>query len=148
MFAYLRMRWELWRIQRVRKKTAATYNSKVDEAKKKGASADEISDIWEMAGKEDYFYDEDVYRAHTDYLMTEAHRLIIPTPDYWDNKDRWEDRQIGTRYLTKKAINELRSAIRAEKKARAERFLIWIPGVVGILGTLIGLVSILVNRHG
>jgi hypothetical protein len=48
--------------------------------------------------------------------------------------------------LSRAGINELRSAIRAEKKARVERFLMWAPGITGILGAAIGLAAILIGK--
>jgi hypothetical protein len=56
-------------------------------------------------------------------------------------------------FLTPAGFAQLRAAIRAERKARAEEtkaradlFAMWVPGIVGILGALIGLASILVGK--
>jgi hypothetical protein len=93
-------------------------------------------------------YEDEIFRLHTRYLISGAHRLILPTPDR-KNEELWRECIVlGRKTLSRKGIHELRTAIRAEKKARVERFLMWVPGVVGILGTLIGLASILTGREG
>jgi hypothetical protein len=83
--------------------------------------------------------------ALSDYLISEAYRLFIPLPD-WDKQDKVGSGDTVKHVLTRDAINELRSAIRAEKKARVEQFLMWVPGIVGILGAAIGLASILIRK--
>jgi hypothetical protein len=81
------------------------------------------------------------------YLVSEADRLLIPLPD-WDDENSWTTFNTDTveHVLSRTGIDELRSKIRAEKKARADRFVMWVPGIVGILGALIGLAAILVGR--
>jgi len=58
----------------------------------------------------------------------------------------WDSEQGGFSYLSQLGINKLRADIRAERKARVELFLMWMPRVVGILGALIGLAAILVRK--
>ena len=53
---------------------------------------------------------------------------------------------LGVAYLSQRGINKLRADIRAERKARVELLLMWVPGVVGVLGALIGLVAVLTAR--
>jgi hypothetical protein len=87
-------------------------------------------------------FDEEIYRIHTRYLFAEAHRLVIPTA-HFHRKESWEDGPTGARHLTLDAINELRSAIRAEKKVRREAFLMWVPAITaltGLAGAAIGLI--------
>jgi len=74
------------------------------------------------------------FSGSTRYLLREANRLIIPTPPYND-KERWEE-QWGYWHLTTKGINELRSAIRAEKKLKREAFLMWLPFFTTVTGML------------
>jgi len=83
----------------------------------------------------------------SDYLVSEADRLLIPLPD--DNEQNWtafDDGEAMEHVLTRKGINELRTAIRAERKARSERFLMLTSGLIGVIGAITGLVSVLVGR--
>jgi hypothetical protein len=87
-----------------------------------------------------------IQEAQSEYLISEADRLLIPMPD-WDDHNLWSvHADTDEHVLNRAGINELRSAIRLEKKARAERFLMWVPGIVGILGAAIGLASILIRK--
>jgi hypothetical protein len=144
MFAYLQFRWKLWRVERWRKDAAAKFDKEIVDARKRGAKGNEIYEIESNAHHEDRMLDEDVYRLHTRYLFAEAHRLVIPTAKFHE-KESWEDGPTGARHLTLAAINELRAAIRTEKKVRRELLLIWVPaiaGLTGLAGALTGLVSI------
>ena len=86
--------------------------------------------------------DEIVGEMHTRYLRSEARRLSVPLKT-WDGKEFWEEGLTGTRYLNDEAINQLRAAIRAEKKSRRETVLMWVP-VIGALAGLIGVATGLV----
>jgi hypothetical protein len=143
MLEHLRFRWGLWRIERARQNTSAAYDKDIAEAKKRGDKQDEIYDLENVANHEDNTYAEEIYRLHTRYLWREANRLIVPTPAS-DDKKAWED-VWGHRHLTHKGINDLRAAIRVEKKLRREQFLMWLPAVValiGLAGALTGLISV------
>ena len=48
--------------------------------------------------------------------------------------------------LTEKGVIRVRSIVRAEHKANLEIFLMWVPGVVGLIGAAIGLASILIRK--
>jgi hypothetical protein len=97
----------------------------------------------EIAG--DYWENRDqVRKAHTRYLLKKSSHLIVPLPDR--DEAMWDHDDTGHSYLTDAGINTARAAIRAEKKARIEMILMWVPGVVGILGTLVGLAAILVRK--
>jgi hypothetical protein len=74
--------------------------------------------------------------------MAEANRLIVPTPD-WQDKESWEE-EDRRRYLNNKGINDLRTAIRAEKKLRREQILMWVPAMTaftGLAGAAIGVIA-------
>lgn len=98
--------------------------------------AEIASDYWENR--------DEVRKAHTTYLAKKASRLIVPAPER--NEAMWDPGSDGRSHLTDVGINAMRSAIRAEKKARLEIFLMWVPGIVGILGTLVGLAAVLMKR--
>jgi hypothetical protein len=144
---YIQLRWKLWRTHRSWSKLDAKYTAALEEAKKRKAAKDEIESV-EAEFHADYFdYCEQVETAHSQFLCKRASRLIIPLPKF-DDSDMWEDFHDGSgrHHLTETGINALRAAIRAERKARLDMFLMWVPGIVGILGALIGLVSVLSGK--
>jgi hypothetical protein len=138
MLSYLRFRWKVWRLERALR-TAERGTEKAAEAAKKRGAFDEIDEI--TGGSDAYLHRRRIHEAMTRYLEETADRLVVPVPDFNDPK-MWvhdDDRH----YLTREGIAQLRSDIRAEKKARRESILIWVTTTVGVLGSLIGLVSAL-----
>ena len=59
----------------------------------------------------------------------------------------WEKDDPNHVFLTERGINHMRALVRGERKAQADLFLMWMPGVVGILGALIGLAAILTGHR-
>jgi hypothetical protein len=146
MFEYVRFRYHLWHIEREKRKASVQFDKDYAEAKKRGDTEDEITSLESGAMEEYYESEDEVRKLYTQYLVREAHRLMLPGPDR-DDASIWEHGLIiGGRHLNAKGIDALRATIRAEKKARHERLLMWVPGITGILGTLIGLLAILMGR--
>jgi hypothetical protein len=143
MFRYLRLRWELWRLERRARADRKGTERAIERARARNAPEYEIETI--IGGSSEGVLLYKIRELLSDYLISEAYRLFIPLPN-WDKQDQAGNGDTAKYVLNRDAINELRSAIRAERKARAERFLMWVPGIVGILGALIGLVSILVGK--
>ncbi|HYW67936.1 MAG TPA: hypothetical protein VFB10_14665 [Candidatus Dormibacteraeota bacterium] len=88
-------------------------------------------------------------------LMREASNLLLPTPSYAD-KTKWDESAVNMGFgaiLTKEATNELRFAIRQERRARRETIEFYLKVIAtvltigtGIVGALIGLFAILKHR--
>jgi len=81
-------------------------------------------------------------------LLRKARRLLIPTPQF--NEDKWEESnfKVGMHLLTEKAIYELISEIRKAQKLRQELWLSWLPlvtAITGLIGAAIGLLA-LINK--
>ncbi len=141
MFNYLRFRWKLRNMERWQRKTSASYSKDMAAARKRGATRDELQEIMGLAHDEDRTYDTDIYGLHTRYLLAEAHRLIVPVPS-WEDGESWDEGFSNN--LTKKGINDLRAAIRAEKKVRREQVLMWVPAataLTGLAGAAIGVIA-------
>jgi hypothetical protein len=145
MLDYLKLRCKLWKLARVWDRIEAANAARVKEAKERGAKRDELYEIDQFAANDWWQHQDDVRAAHSRFLVAKASEMILPIPKF-DDKTMWKDDQMGRTTLTELGINTLRSAVRAERKARLEMFLMWVPGVVGILGTLIGLAAILTGK--
>ena len=143
MFRHVQFRWKIWRLQRRLRAAEEGTEKAVEAARARNASSMEIDTI--IGGSSADVLRWRLREALSDYLISEAYRLFIPLPD-WDKQDKVGSGDTVKPVLTRDAINELRSAIRAEKKARVEQFLMWVPGIVGILGAAIGLASILIRK--
>jgi hypothetical protein len=143
MFDYLRFWWKLRRVERWRRGTEAKYDKELKEARQRKAMGTELHEIGERAFWENRVYDEEVWQLHTRYLFAEANRLVIPTAEY-HAPEAWEEGGTG-RYLTLKSLNELRAAVRAEKKFRREAWLTWVPlitALTGLCGVIVGVLSV------
>jgi len=146
MFNYMRFRWLLRQNEKARRRAHRRYEKRIAAARAEGVTQDKIEDINSDAMRDDYELDDEVFELHTSYLMGQARRLMITTPDR-KNEEMWTRALIsGYPHLTKKGIAELRAAIRAERKAQRESFLLWVPGITGILALIVALAAILVGK--
>jgi hypothetical protein len=149
MLQYLLLRWKLWRLDRKWAASVRRTFKAVEAARAKNTSEGELKEI--AGGRDDYLWRQRINALQTAYLQAQADRLIVEVPDFYDATMWVHD---GDRhFLTPAGFAQLRAAIRTEKKARAEEtkaraelFAMWMPGIVGILGALIGLASILIGK--
>jgi hypothetical protein len=115
----------------------------LEAARKRGASEQELDEI--AQGCDEGVLLRRYHEALSSYLLSKAHRLIVPVPDF-ENKAVWSwNADLEEHSLTSQGINELRAAIRAEEKFRKERFLMWVPAigaVTGLVGTVTGLIAV------
>jgi hypothetical protein len=142
-FEFVRLRWRVRQWQRKIRADEEGTRQAVEKAKARGASQAEIDEITggEVAGVPRWKLRE----AMSDYLISKAHRLIIPLPPDDDEK-MWtivDDNSERKYVLTYAGINELRNAIRAELKGKIERWLMLTSGLVGVIGAITGLVAVI-----
>jgi hypothetical protein len=102
----------------------------------------------------DYIRREDqVYQwkmlIQTEYFRNKADVLNVPMPDPSDkgmyDSVEWDDDPQQPKYLTDKGVRSIKAAVREEEKHRREATGYWFGIVVGIIGALTGLISILKN---
>jgi hypothetical protein len=95
---------------------------------------------------------EDAYL--TRQLLAKARHLQLPVPhQYNDDKtesDHWYEGRLSSRwYLTRRGIASLREEIRRELKARQEtraQWFVWLSALTGLVGTITGLVALLIHK--
>ena len=83
----------------------------------------------------------------TNYLKSKADRLLLPMPDNQD-KTMYEEFDFGDedgpkQIQTTKGIYHLKTLIREEQKSKREIVGFWFTISTGLIGAIIGLVSIL-----
>ena len=142
MFAYILFQRKLSKIKRRQKRDENAIKVVLTEARIKGLPIDDIRNLENDYGHVQVRHLDEILRLHTEHLIRESNRLIVPYPAA-NEPGMWERDDEGYVRLTESGISKLRADIRAEKKARLERVIMWMPGVVGILGALIGLAAIL-----
>lgn len=119
----------------------------------------ELYDEWESAAHWEYeVIAWSRKKVVSDALIREADELHLPRPQYGDN-GKWEEEekdeplaQTGM-VLTPEAMAELRGTIRKERRERRETVESWVKIigglltiVTGLVGALIGLVSVLKHK--
>ena len=96
---------------------------------------------------------EEIEEIKTKFFLSKVRRYGIPCVSWWDDKkeEYWKKGDYYERhYLSVNGYYKLRYAIRDEQKARREAIVGWTPlitAVVGLLGIITGLLSIIKYWH-
>ncbi len=79
-------------------------------------------------------------------LLRKATKMSLLSPDSpeWGDKEMWEE-DYGDRYLNTKGVHTIRKKIRDEQKDKRDMYLPWICTITGLIGSLIGLTSLLLK---
>ena len=129
-------------LQKRHEQYEAKMSATIADAEKRRDRDEYDSLVSELFFEQDQFEDE-IRRLETQFLTRRARRYLIPVPPT-DDEARWERSEHSQRYLLKlEAMRELRAAIRDEQRQRLEPVKIWLPLLTGVIGALIGLVSLL-----
>jgi hypothetical protein len=145
VLAHILFQRKLSKIKRRQKRDEQPIKAALADAKTKEFPIDQISNLENDYGHIQVRYLDEILRLHTEHLIRESNRLIVPYPAA-NEPGMWERDDEGYVRLTEAGIRKLRTDIRAEERARLERVIMWMPGVVGILGALIGLAAILTGN--
>ena len=144
MFDALKYNIDLWKLQREKDKNKRFYSKKIAEAEKKKYSDDGIDSIVREEVHEIGMVDEEIARVQGLFLVSQAEKYLIPLPKFNTDGEDWEESRITGRWrLSQKSISELKSAIREEQKDRREKWQGWLALLIGLVGALIGLTSVL-----
>lgn len=145
MLAYILFQRKLFKIKRRQRRDERLIQAALADAKTKEFPVDEISNLENDYGHIQVRYLDEILRLHTEYLIRVSNRLIVPYPAA-NEPGMWERDDEGYVRLTEAGMSKLRADIRAEKRSRLERVIMWLPGVVGMLGALIGLAAVLTGK--
>jgi hypothetical protein len=129
--------WMRWRLNAKEKRLMAENRYNFDKAKAAGKSTEELKKLEAelMLPVSELRDDKRILESHD--LLTTMHRLGIPYST--DDREIWDPYDRG---LTDKGRSEFRSAIRKERNEKWELRLRVFTLVIGMLGALIGLVSV------
>ena len=124
-----------------------THDIAEERARASGADDKKLSEIGYEFYMENERAEDEISQLTTRYYTRMANRLMIPIPKFQPTGGAWIESAYrpGRYILTTSALHELRAAVRAEKKARTDAWLAWLPLItvlVGVLGALTGLVAI------
>jgi hypothetical protein len=131
---------ELWRAQRVRKRTERVFQRLIAKAEKSKDRDREQSLITEFLMERDIINDR-INWIETRRLQERAENFGIPIPSISD-KESWEDGyEPNTVRLRKEARLRISDQIRNERRARVDDQLLWVNRISPLIAPLSGLVG-------
>jgi hypothetical protein len=148
MLDWLRYRYNLWGLHR-EKHAARRSNARSWQRAQRGQDITEaLKNIKTHRWRNDLLIDDEIYQLEADYVQRQAERLLLSIPKFSEISDHWEKSPFTKSWrLTRPAMLELRSAIRAEKKERSELARSWLTGITGLIGVLIGLLAVILGKR-
>ena len=117
-----------------------SYHQEMGKARLANASREEQEEIERAHHSEQRWAEDELRRLYHSYYVYRANQLRIPVPPLQENGGAWVASSVGHGwYLTPEAMNQLRDEIRAERKARRDEWLAWMP----LLALLVAMMSVL-----
>lgn len=141
-FEYLKYRIALWRLHRQREQLRRSYAKDLEQARARKAKREEIDEIQSGEMHEHELIDSEIAELTNVYWIREAEKRLVPRPDYNDKSNWKEDRVTGRPWLSDKAISQLRSEVRRERREAWEYWQVRGSLLIGVLGTIIGIISV------
>jgi hypothetical protein len=82
MLQSLLLRWKIWRLDRKWAASVKRTYKAVEAARAQNASEQELKEI--AGGRDDYLWRQRINALQTAYLLSQADRLIVAVPDFYD----------------------------------------------------------------
>lgn len=143
IFRWLRYQKGLFTAQRRHTKLSGVYDRLFQKARQDKSDKSQLDSLeWERRSELGFIEDQ-IEALVSGALIAEAHRLMLPIPEYQEDGAFWERSSFtGGAFLTRKGMVELRASIRAERAARRDGALAWFAALTGIVGAITGLVAV------
>lgn len=147
MIKLIKYRYDLWQLE-TRSKVLMKIYTKVKKESTLKSQADFL-EIESIAQEMDNL-DTLIEYIKTKYYQDKCHKLIIPLPEKSDKKFyyvfNFNDDEGDRAIFTTDGFHHARSLIRQEEKERRESISFWTSTIVGIIGGLIGLITIIKSK--
>ncbi len=142
MLSYIKFRYELYQLEKVSKKSYEEFK----ETEKSYQGQNDHGHL-SFLGQEIHELDRWIEYRKSVYYRNEANKYLIPMPEKTElglyTTFDFGDENGEVTFLTSKGIYSLRKLIREEKKAKREAVGFYFTICTGLVGSIIGLVSIL-----
>ena len=148
MPSFLRHSWRIRRLEASRDKVRRAYACDRLALQRQKPAGNEIEELNASARFEDDTIQHEIDAETTSYLLARARQLMVEVPSH-ENGEYWDEPDLGysAPTLSTKGINFVRGKIRAELKDRHELFIRWATIAIGLIGAIIGLVSVFRNHR-
>ncbi len=134
MFVGIRFVLKRHRLRASVDRTERQFEREIRQAGAAGRHGDDIRRIEDQQNFETDMAYEEVALLEMRYLCCQAYRHSVPVPD--DDPAWYTSRPAEQRILTVKGLNELKSALRAERRERVDRFRSWLPAIAAGLSAI------------
>jgi hypothetical protein len=122
-----------------------SYHHEMGTARLANASRDEQDEIAHRHHFDQKWAEDELQKSYHSYYVHLANKLRIPVPPFQDNGGAWMESSISHGwYLTPEAMHTLSAEIRAERTARRDEWLAWIPLLALVLSIISALTALLV----
>ena len=125
------------------------YQQEMGKARLGNASRDEQEEIARRHHLDQKWVEDELQKLYHSYYVHLANRLRIRVPPFQESGGAWMESAISHGWtLTPEALQVLRDEIRAERKARRDEWLAWMPLLALAVGLISALTALLVVwRH-
>jgi hypothetical protein len=131
-------------LQNQKDRVRAKYKCELEQARRDKKSKDELHEIGAEEFAELDLIDDEIAQLQYTFLVRRAENLLIPIPEFDTDSPSWRESHITGKWrLTNDALHSLRMAIRKEQTERREHWQSWLTLIIGLIGALIGLASVL-----
>jgi hypothetical protein len=136
----------LKRLQKDKAHVYELYGKRHEEYRRLNADIEQIGAL-----NDDEVYDltvinEKIHQLYCQHIIAQAESYFVPIAEFRENGSDWEVARISRRWrLRREALGDLLSAVRKKQKERreaAQANLIWVTAFTGMIGALIGLMSV------
>jgi hypothetical protein len=122
-----------------------SYHQEMGRERLANAPRDEQEEIAQRHHSDQKWAEDALQRLYHAYYVYQANKLRIPVPPFQEKGGAWMESSISHGwYLTPQAMHELRDEIRAERKARREEWLAWVPLLALIVSIISALTALVV----
>ena len=118
----------------------------VGEAEKTGGH-EAANEEYQCESLDIMFIEDEIARLKTQYTISKAEKMSLPTPSVTDKDGLWEMGNYTRKWcLTNKGITEMRREIRKERKEILELWSHWATILIGLIGAVTGLIAVIMSK--
>lgn len=146
MLNIIKFRLSQYKIEQSIDRISRAHDKAVKEARSKGATSEQLYELGLDYQFERVCAEDKMIGLTHSYYVRLANRMLIPVPTFEAEGGAWmQSQQTGRYHLKPQELHELRTAVRAEQKARREVWAMGLVLVTGVIGALSGLIAIIKN---
>lgn len=141
MFDEWRYQLRLVKLQRGRAVTVQNFKELLEEMQREHRGKVAKRDVLERMEQETEEWDDEISQITTEYLLSQAHKYILPVPAHEDAEFWYKSKMYGIYLLSPKGVSRLRTDVRAEQKATWDFWQSRIMTMLALIGGIFGVLA-------